>query len=277
MKKIDWHAGFVSATMLEFIENEKDLEYDEEHYIANRAQRIDLLIIKNDRKAVIHNPIGKLFSRFNICEYKSPGQPLSYREFFKTLAYTSLYLGEAQQRYQKYSASEYTMTFVRESHPYSLFKLLESDGIEIVQALPGIYELRNHLPFRTQVIITKDLTGEYSSWLKCLTKHGTKDNLRWIVAKTRTLDEYNRSHARNVMSVFNSANRKLVKEQIKETDMYNSVNELFADEIKEKDAIISSQQSQLAKKDALIAKLQTKLEKYAKSANNVQKASRHKK
>lgn len=72
MKKIDWHAGFVSAMKLELIENEKDLIFDEEHPIANRAQRIDLLIIKNENSAVIRNPIGTLFRKFNICEYKSP-------------------------------------------------------------------------------------------------------------------------------------------------------------------------------------------------------------
>ena len=66
MKKIDWHAGFVSAMKLEFIENEQDLIYDEEHPVANRAQRIDLLIIKNNNNVRIRNPIGAIFSRFNI-------------------------------------------------------------------------------------------------------------------------------------------------------------------------------------------------------------------
>ena len=46
MKKIDWHSGFVNAMKLELLANEDDLEYKDEHLIANRAQRIDLLIIK---------------------------------------------------------------------------------------------------------------------------------------------------------------------------------------------------------------------------------------
>ena len=57
MKNIDWHAGFVFAMKLELIENEKDLIYEEEHLIANRAQRIDLLIIKNSNDVTIRNPI----------------------------------------------------------------------------------------------------------------------------------------------------------------------------------------------------------------------------
>ena len=47
MNIIDWHVGFVSAMKLELIESKDNLIYDEEHHIANRAQRIDLLIIKN--------------------------------------------------------------------------------------------------------------------------------------------------------------------------------------------------------------------------------------
>ena len=36
MKRIDWHAGFVSAMRLELLANEDSLEYDDEHYIGNR-------------------------------------------------------------------------------------------------------------------------------------------------------------------------------------------------------------------------------------------------
>ncbi len=148
MKKIDWHAGFVSAMKLEFIENEHDLTFVEEHPVANRAQRIDLLIIKNTHNAKILNPIGAIFRRFNICEYKSPDQPLTYGDFYKVIAYTGLYLGETQ-RENKYDAVDYTMTFVRESCPHSLFNRLEKNGIIISNTGGGIYRLSNHLPFET--------------------------------------------------------------------------------------------------------------------------------
>ena len=39
MKFIDWHAGFVAAMKLDLIENEKDLVYNDEQTVANRAQR----------------------------------------------------------------------------------------------------------------------------------------------------------------------------------------------------------------------------------------------
>ena len=85
MKNIDWHAGFVSAMKLELIDNADDLIFEEEHHLANRAQRIDLLIIRCSDRAKIQNPIGSIFSRFNICEYKSPDDALTYCDFYKIL------------------------------------------------------------------------------------------------------------------------------------------------------------------------------------------------
>ena len=63
MKKNDWHSGFTCALKLEFLDNENDLEYEEEHLIANRAQRIDLLIIKKIRSARIKNEVGEVFDK----------------------------------------------------------------------------------------------------------------------------------------------------------------------------------------------------------------------
>ena len=92
MKKIDWHSGFVNAMKLELLANEKDLEYEDEHLIANRAQRIDLLIIKKIRTVRIVNEVGAIFDKYNIVEYKSPEDSLTLGDFYKVLGYTGIYL-----------------------------------------------------------------------------------------------------------------------------------------------------------------------------------------
>ena len=259
MRIIDWHAGFVSAMKLELIENEKDLVYEEEHLIANRAQKIDLLIIKNSNNVTIRNPIGSMFGRFNICEYKSPGQSLTYGDFYKVLAYTGLYLYETQGS-QEHNASDYTMTFVRESHPYKLFKRLRVDGIEISSQIPGIYTLTGSLPFRTQVVVTIEIPDERKSWLRCLTSHGKPADLANIVSNTPALEEHNKRYADNVMDIFTSANNNLMKEQLEEPTMCKAVDELFAeifaDDIKAMKAEIADKDSLIAQQSALIAKLQ---------------------
>ena len=53
--------------------------------------------------------------------------------------------------------------------------------------------------------------------------------------------------------------------------MCNAVNELFADQIKEKDIIIANMDSLLADKDSQIAELQAKLDKYAQMYPNALK------
>ena len=92
--RINWHEGFVSAMKLDLMENENDLQYNKEYWLTGKHQRIDLLIIKNESLAQIRNPIGAIFSKYNICEYKSPSDSLTYGDFFKILAYTGLYLDE---------------------------------------------------------------------------------------------------------------------------------------------------------------------------------------
>ena len=66
MEKIDWHEGFVSAMKLEFMANEDDLEFEQEKLIANRAQKIDLLIIKKLRSTRLVNEIGAMFDKYDL-------------------------------------------------------------------------------------------------------------------------------------------------------------------------------------------------------------------
>ncbi len=255
---------------LDLIENDNDLQYNKEYYLTGKHQRIDLLIIKNEHLATIRNPIGGNFSKYNICEYKSPDDSLTYGDFFKTLAYTGLYLDE-REKHGTYKASDYTMTFVREPHPNKLFRRLTEDGIIITMTVPGIYSLENKLPFATQVIVTSEIPDSECPWLRCLTKRGTRQNLDNIITKTPALTKGFKGDADTVMDIFTSANKTLVKyEKEHDSNMCKAVNELFADEIKAKDEIIASQtlqiadqSAQLADKDALIAQLQAQLEKYA--------------
>ena len=268
--RINWHEGFVSAMKLDLIENADDLQYEQEYYLTGKHQRIDLLIIKNENLAIIRNPIGAGFSKYNICEYKSPDDSLTYGDFFKTLAYTGLFLDECE-KHGNYKISDYTMTFVKESRPYKLFRRLTEDGISITPAVPGIYSLENRLPFATQIIVTSEISDSECPWLRCLTKRGTRQNLDNSITITPALTKNYKDEADTVMDIFTSANNEFVAKQIKEEPkMCKAVDELFseifADEINAMKAEIADKDSLLADKDALIAQLQAKLDEYAKMA-----------
>ncbi len=263
MKKIDWHSGFVSSMKLEFIEDENKLIFDEEHLIANRAQRIDLLIIKNETEAELHSPIGAIFSKYNICEYKSPGDTLSFRSFYKALGYICLYVSETQTgTHENNSAQHYTLTLVCSNHPYKLFRTLPGDGIEIANISPGIYRLTGRLPFDTQVIVTRELPADPKrpTWLKYLTRNGTAHELINIYNHAKALDEYHSDQADNLINIYTAANRCIIPKNAKEAgNMKNAltdyIHELYKDEFDEMDKKLADKDSQIADKDSQIADL----------------------
>ena len=234
MKKIDWHAGFVSAMKLELMANEDSLEYDDEHQIGNRAQKIDLLIIKKIRAVKIVNEIGDIFDKYNIIEYKGPGDALTYGDFYKTLGYTCIYLEELH-KYDEYGRDGFTITFIRRSKPRKLMKLLEDrDKHKIIKKSKGIYEVGGSLPFKTQIIVTNEWDEEESeihTWLRSLTNEGTDNELKGILRGTTVLNDKYKMHADSVMNVFARANIELLRER-KESDdkMCEAINELFAEE-----------------------------------------------
>ena len=262
MKKIDWHSGFVNAMKLELLANEDDLEYKDEHLIANRAQRIDLLIIKKMRSVEIVNELGALFDKYNIVEYKSPDDNLSFGDFYKILAYTSLYLEELHM-YDEYGRDAYTMTFVRRRKPIKLFMLLKRDKHEVIHLKKGIYEIRGHLPFRTQVIVTRewdDEEAEIHTWLRSLTNKSKGKELEGILAGTPKLSDQHKKLADGLINVFAAANMEYMR-GIKEDDsiMSEVVNELFADwTLKEKERADAAEK-RAAEAEAKTSAIETEL------------------
>lgn len=232
MKRIDWHSGFVDAMKLELLANEDDLEFDDEHLIANRAQKIDLLIIKKKRTVKIANEIGAIFDKFNIVEYKSPEDGLTLGDFYKILGYTGIYLEELH-KYDEHGRDAFTMTFIRRRKPVKLFEQLVRDKHKVVRKKKGIYEIKGYLPFRTQIIVTREWDDEGAlihTWLRGLTNESRGTELKGILLRTPELNARHKRLADGVMNVFAAANMEFMKE-VKEADddMCEAVNELFAD------------------------------------------------
>lgn len=273
MKIIDWHAGFVSAMKLELREYEDRLVYEEEYYLANRAQKLDLLIINNKSGEPIDNPIGSIFSRHNILEYKGVGDTLTYGAFYKTLAYTSLYLYEMHKD-DVYSAKDYTMTFVRNAYPRKLFKQLKRDGLVCSERILGIYDVMG-MQFRTQIIVSRMLPLGIAIWLRSLTRKGTVIDVENITAGTFGLDKKHKDYADNVMDVFANANRDvMVRIKKEESPVCKAINELFADEARELKAQLEQKDAQIAQQNIELKDLRNASEENIRlksllAANNI--------
>lgn len=249
MENNDWHAGFVSAMKLELLEDEDNLIFDEEHHIANRAQRIDLLIIKKIRDLEIGKSIGKAFGMFNILEYKGPGDNLTYEDFHKVMGYAHLYFSERRDS-QSYGNNDYSVTLIQEAFPRKMFSLMERDGLMVKQTAKAVYEIGIGEIFRTQVIVTKDLPRDEYVWLKSLTQHGTKQNIEDIINETRRLGKRYKELTDSVMNTFAKGNTEVILQVEKEDkEMCEAIEEIFAEkhrrELEEKDIA-------LAEKDTVI-------------------------
>ena len=178
--------------------------------------------------------MGAIFDKYNIVEYKNPDDSLTFGDFYKVLAYTGIYLEELH-KYEEYGRDAFTMTFVRRRKPVKLLEYLRRDGHEIIHVGKGIYEIKGHLPFRTQIIVSREWDDEEAqihTWLRSLTNESKGKELEGILSSTYKLSHEHKRLVDSVMNVFTRANRELIQEAKGVPTMCEAINELFAEETK---------------------------------------------
>ena len=129
-KKIQWHSGFYGGIELDLRDYKDDLAFEEEHELSKKPIRMDLLIIYKKTDVEIDNGIGKIFRKYNVVEYKGPGDNLSIDVFYKVIGYAGLFKGLGKW-VNEIPASELTISFFRFSKPLKLFKDLKKEGAGI--------------------------------------------------------------------------------------------------------------------------------------------------
>ena len=183
-----WHPAFCSATKLELVKNKKDLHYHSEYGLNTKPIQIDLLVIRKSKGIMIENEIGKIFKGHNLFEYKSPKDKLNVDTYFKTLAYACLYKTKATT-VNGIDANDITISILRESKPIGLFQWFQSHGYEIEQKYAGIYYIKNHFHFDTQIIVLKELNSKLHLWLASLTQAIEEDTAKTLILEINNLTE----------------------------------------------------------------------------------------
>ncbi|MDR0670184.1 MAG: hypothetical protein LBF95_08895, partial [Treponema sp.] len=158
----DWHAAFRDAIRLTFFPYLHVLSFEFEHPLNTEPLRIDAVIIKKEPGIIIDNPLGSMFRRINIVEYKSPNDYLSVYDYHKVCAYARLYFAV---HHLAEGIEEMTVTLVGRRRPRKLLgHLRETCGYEVNERGSGIYEVKGE-PYRVQVVVTEELEGEVE-WLR---------------------------------------------------------------------------------------------------------------
>lgn len=228
-----WHPAYCGAAEWELKQNKKDLSFEPEHELSKKPIKIDLLVIKKNKEAVIENEIGKLFKRHNVVEFKGIGDGLTIDDYYKTIGYACLYkaLGE---HVNEIPAEEITMTMIREAYPRELLKMLEGSGVVVTEKYKGIYYLTGSVVFDTQLIVTRELDGDKHASLKILSKNAQERDVRKFLEEARLASEPGELHnIDSILQVSVAANRELYNEVRRDNSMFQVLKELMEDEIAE--------------------------------------------
>jgi hypothetical protein len=209
----DWHTMFYGA--LELILDSKLFSYDFEHELTKEPLQIDAIIVKKLRDVESAVKIAKLFLRYNIIEFKGPGDYISIEDFYKVLAYAFLYRSTIKTA----SIREMTLTFVEKHYPMKLIKHLEEElNYRVEMKWPGIYYAFSGLfPFPIQLIVTKGLEDEENIWLRHLDKGLGVEELSEVLHAVYD-DEKREAHTRYIKPLA-QANMATVQEMSKMAEL----------------------------------------------------------
>lgn len=204
---LQWHPAFCSAVRLELRANRADLEFENEYNLSRKPLQIDLLVVKKSVDTAIQNDIGKIFSRNNIMEFKSPQDGLNINDYFKVLAYACLYKAEGET-ITDLDCSDVTVSFVRDTKPVKLIQALEKQGMSVSGYAPGIYYVECAW-FPMQIIVTSELDMEEHRWMRALTEKLSCDEAETLLCEASA---FNRTEEEalvdSVMAVSMAANKR---------------------------------------------------------------------
>ncbi len=244
-----YHPAFCNAMMQIFENDGNHYEYQEEYELNTLPNRIDFLVIKvvddeiGIKKTALHNGIGKICRKYNIFEYKSPGQQLSVDEFYKTMGYSYFFAYNNKDC----SMDDITITFVREGKPKKLLSFFKGKGYNIIEYEKGIYHVLKKDHVDMQVVVTSELGSDYL-WLKALSDKLTfEDALRLVQAAKDEKDEEGKKRISSILDLTSRLNAD--KAWMKEDKNMQAFWHLFEDEFREKDEKIEALSEQLQSKE----------------------------
>lgn len=223
-EKIEYHYGFYAAVNFQYEAMHDKMTFLQEYELGDEPVRIDMLIINDD--AVLTDPIGSFFRKYNVLEYKSPRDSLSIDDFYKVQGYACLYKSSGK-KVDDIPVQELTVSIFRHTYPVKMFKDLKNLGFCIKEIKPGIYYVTGALCVPVQVVVTSKLShGGYEA-LKILAKNADRDDI------VKFLQEINKSPSVNasaILRVSAAANEILYETLRKENFRMGAVERIFREE-----------------------------------------------
>lgn len=228
---IQWHPAFCAAAELELSANRAELDFQCEYNLSKKPLQIDLLVVKKLDDVNIQNEIGRIFRRYNVIEYKSPGDGMTIDDFFKTVGYACIYKGLGET-VDQIPIDQLTVSLFREGYPEELFRSLDKYGLKVKKEFDGVYYIEGFL-IPAQIVVTKELESGKHWSLKILSRNALEEDIRGFVENAQSLTEQGeRANVDAVLQVSVSANYKLYEEMKRRyPEMCEAMRRLMQDEI----------------------------------------------
>ncbi|WP_461256832.1 hypothetical protein [Treponema sp. R80B11-R83G3] len=216
--RISWHPAFVEALQMELHEYQDILEFHPEYQLTSEPLRIDCLVIKKAKNAIIKKNIAVIFREWNLLEYKSPGDYVSVADFYKVYGYACLYAS-----FNKVPITSLTVSFVESRYPKKLLKHLKYErGYNVAETGLGIYTVSGDI-LPIQVIDSSRLSAEENLWLKSLSNKLGYDEFSWVSDEIERQGKAARLGA--YFYVIAGVNDAALKEKIKMKNRFDQVIE----------------------------------------------------
>jgi hypothetical protein len=162
-QRTGWHTAFGQALKMELDDYRDALEFDSECQLTTEPLRIDCVVIKKSKNVEIKKNIAAIFKKWNLFEYKNPGDYVSVADFYKVYGYACLYAS-----FEKHPITDMTISFVESRHSGKLLEHLRNErGYTVAETAEGIYTVSGDI-MPIQVIESRKLPAEENVWLKSL-------------------------------------------------------------------------------------------------------------
>ncbi|MDR1970554.1 MAG: hypothetical protein LBQ46_01410 [Treponema sp.] len=156
------------------------LHFEAEYPLNREPLKIDVVIIKKEKGAVLDKKIAVVFRDVNILEFKSPDDSLGITDFHKVAAYAHLYCATVKDA----GIQNMSISFIGRKRPEKLFRYLrEIYRYTVEEKWPGIYEVSGAIP-SMQIIESKRLVEEENMWLKNMSREVSTASLRKILEES---------------------------------------------------------------------------------------------
>ena len=228
--QIDWHSGFAGGLKLSFRKYRANLEIEREHPLSKEPLKIDFMVIKKDKDFLIDNAVGRLFRKYNIIEYKNPGDSLNIDVIWKCIGYAGIYKGLGET-VNSIPDDELTITIFRNAKPVKLFEQFRAPDRSIESSYPGVYYLKGLSILPLQIVIPTELKETDFRALRIMMPNANEEEIRTFIGEAKDYTEKgDRLDADAVLHVSGASNTELFR-RIKEEDaMYDYLRDLFNDE-----------------------------------------------